>query len=129
MVSRRERHGGGGAVISRILALEMDRPCRDGADRAERQKSALLLLLLGRLLLLRHRVTPFRTARPAVGSFLGATLRGAREECQGENTFWRGFSSSCPHIWGRCGALLANRRRLAVLATTHELPVQRHALL
>src|SRR5215471_1374103 len=108
----------------------MDRPCRDGADRAERQKSALLLLLLGRLLLLRHRVTSLRTARPAVGSILGATLRGAREGCQGENTLWRGFLSRSPHIWGVvCVALLANRRRLAVLATAYELLIQRHALL
>src|ERR1700730_2735966 len=115
-------------------APEMDRPCRDGGDRAERQKSALLLLLLGRLLLLRHSVTPLPHPRVPRLARSFATLRGARERCQEENTLCRGWWRPMALYLGgsrpRTGlVLLAHRRGPAVLAASDEFLVERHALL
>src|SRR5206468_5979407 len=99
--------GQAGDAHQPILALEMDRPCRDGADRAERQKSALLLLLLGRLLLLRHCVTPSRTARPAVGSIFRDST-GWPEEVSRGKYIMRGVTLSSDATSG--GRRLPQRR-------------------
>src|SRR5262245_51526362 len=72
---------------------------------------------------------PSRTARPRLtrswGRLYGEPAKSVKEKRHSGG----GLRANCPHIWGRGRALLANRRRLAVLATAHELLVQRHALL
>src|SRR5262249_27922023 len=64
---------------------------------------------------------------PRVGSICGDSTGSPRRVSRRKYTMKGVFNLRPPHLGG--GALLADGRRLAVLATTHELLVQRHALL
>src|SRR5712664_2534331 len=80
-------------------------PAGMGPTGPSARMGALLLLLLGCLLLFRHRVTPSRTRASRGWIDLAATVRAGSEGCQAENTF-------CG-VWFRRGPLHLGTRAIA----------------
>src|SRR5262245_22732545 len=82
------------------MSAEMARPCRNGADRAERHTGRLLLLgfLLGRLLL--HPVTSLPSPRVPRKFVVFRTLGEGQEAVKGKIPSGGGKQHRNPISWG-----------------------------
>src|ERR1700674_4615033 len=107
----------------------MERPCRDGADRAERHEWRLTSSFSSS----RPSSSPSCHPPPDPRASGGRSVRTLGEAPKGvkDKIPDRGVVTPCsPHILGpgRLGLLVCGRR-LAMLAALHVLPVERDALL
>src|SRR5215467_6803398 len=129
MVRRSERHGGGEAVI------ETDSSSRNGSalpgwgrqGRAPEERLTSSSSWPPSSSSPSCHLPPHRASRGWLdlgGDSTGSPRRVSRRKYTLEGV----FEPKPPYLGGGV-ALLANRRRLAVLATAHELLIQRHALL